>query len=103
MEGLLDSVRQLTRELRREMLVVDSFIPVEYQVTIIIIISIFIMCVPQEVVEQHIQWNEEIGEWQLRCVAYTGNNMRKSSQASQERSVYFIISIIPILHIFQDC
>ena len=36
--------------------------------------------------EQHIQWNEEIGEWQLRCVAYTGNNMRKSSQASQERS-----------------
>jgi len=70
MEGLLDSVRQLTRELRREMLLVDSFIPVEYQ----------------EVVEQHIQWNEEIGEWQLRCVAYTGNNMRKSSQASQERS-----------------
>ena len=33
MEGLLDSVRQLTRELRREMLVVDSFIPVEYQVS----------------------------------------------------------------------
>ena len=32
MEGLLDSVRQLTRELRREILVVDSFIPVEYQV-----------------------------------------------------------------------
>ena len=38
MEGLLDSVRQLTRELRREMLLVDSFIPVEYQVIIIIII-----------------------------------------------------------------
>lgn len=45
MEGLLDSVRQLTRELRREMLVVDSFIPVEYQVTIIQIISIIIMFV----------------------------------------------------------
>ena len=86
MEGLLDSVRQLTRELRREMLLVDSFIPVEYQVTIIIIIIIIIINnYPQEVVEQHIQWNEEIGEWQLRCVAYTGNNMRKSSQASQER------------------
>ena len=39
----------------------------------------------QELVEQHVQWNEEIGEWQLRCVAYTGNNMRKSSQAAQER------------------
>ena len=84
MEGLLDSVRQLTRELRREMLLVDSFIPVEYQVIITIII-IMINNYPQEVVEQHIQWNEEIGEWQLRCVAYTGNNMRKSSQASQER------------------
>ena len=88
MEGLLDSVRQLTRELRREMLVVDSFIPVEYQVSIIFIIIAItdIACYPQEVVEQHIQWNEEIGEWQLRCVAYTGNNMRKSSQAGQERS-----------------
>ena len=43
MEGLLDSVRQLTRELRREMLLVDSFIPVEYQVTIIIIIIIIII------------------------------------------------------------
>ena len=69
MEGLLDSVRQLTRELRLQMLIIDSFMPLEYQ----------------ELVEQHVQWNEEIGEWQLRCVAYTGNNMRKSSQASQER------------------
>ena len=43
MEGLLDSVRQLTRELRREMLVVDSFIPVEYQVSIIFIIIITII------------------------------------------------------------
>ena len=42
MEGLLDSVRQLTRELRREMLLVDSFIPVEYQVIIVIIIIVII-------------------------------------------------------------
>lgn len=70
MEGLLDSVRHLTRELRLQMLVIDSFVPVEYQ----------------ELVEQHVQWNEEIGEWQLRCVAYTGNNMRKSSQSKVERS-----------------
>ena len=70
MEGLLDSVRHLTRELRLQMLIIDSFVPAEYQ----------------ELVEQHVQWNEEIGEWQLRCVAYTGNNMRKSSQAKLERS-----------------
>ena len=24
-------------------------------------------------------WNDDIGEWQLRCVAYTGNNMRKQT------------------------
>ena len=46
MEGLLDSVRQLTRELRLQMLIIDSFMPIEYQ----------------ELVEQHVHWNEEIGE-----------------------------------------
>ena len=30
-------------------------------------------------IEQYVHWNEEIGEWQLRCVAYTGNNMRKQT------------------------
>ena len=46
MEGLLDSVRHLTRELRLQMLIIDNFVPPEYQ----------------EMVEQHVQWNEEIGE-----------------------------------------
>ena len=46
MEGLLESVRQLTRELRLQMLVIDCFVPAEYQ----------------DLVEQHVQWNEEIGE-----------------------------------------
>ena len=30
-------------------------------------------------IEQYVAWNEDIGEWQLKCVAYTGNNMRKQS------------------------
>ena len=30
-------------------------------------------------IEQHVNWNDDIGEWQLRCVAYTGNNMRKQT------------------------
>ena len=61
MEGLLDNVRQLTRDLRLQMLVIDAFIPPEFQT----------------VIEENVAWNEEIGEWQLKCVAYTGNNMRK--------------------------
>ncbi|XP_059094614.1 kinesin-like protein KIF3A [Tigriopus californicus] len=67
MEGLLDNVRQLTRELRLQMLVIDSFIPTEYQ----------------ELIERNVEWNEEIGEWQLKCVAYTGNNMRKRSPSGE--------------------
>ncbi|XP_053573158.1 kinesin-like protein KIF3A isoform X1 [Bombina bombina] len=62
-EGLLENIRQLSRELRLQMIIIDSFIPQEYQ----------------EMVENYVHWNEDIGEWQLKCVAYTGNNMRKQT------------------------
>lgn len=32
-------------------------------------------------IERYVHWNEDIGEWQLKCVAYTGNNMRKQLDA----------------------
>ncbi|XP_072040133.1 kinesin-II 85 kDa subunit-like [Amphiura filiformis] len=63
MEGLLENIRQLSQELRLQMLIIDSFIPQEFQAMI----------------EQYVHWNEDIGEWQLKCVAYTGNNMRKQT------------------------
>jgi len=62
-EGLLDSIRELRKELQFETLLIETFIPAEFQ----------------ELIEQHVSWNEEIGEWQLQFVAYTGNNMRKAS------------------------
>ncbi|CAL4146750.1 unnamed protein product, partial [Meganyctiphanes norvegica] len=62
MEALLESVRHLSREHKLHQLIIDSFIPFEYQ----------------EMIERYVHWNEDIGEWQLKCVAYTGNNMRKS-------------------------
>lgn len=31
-------------------------------------------------IEENVQWNEEIGEWQLKCVAYTGNNTHKTGK-----------------------
>lgn len=40
--------------------------------------------------ERYVHWNEDIGEWQLKCVAYTGNNMRKTlptHSAGQGREV----------------
>ena len=39
MEGLLENVRQLSRELRLQMLVIDSFIPPEYQVSSISLLT----------------------------------------------------------------
>ncbi|XP_037086558.1 kinesin-like protein KIF3A [Pollicipes pollicipes] len=62
-EGLLENVRQLTSDLRLQQLLIDQAIPAEYQ----------------SMVEQYASWNDEIGEWQLRCVAYTGNNMRRNT------------------------
>lgn len=63
MEGLLDNVRQLTKELALQEAIEKMFIPDNYKTLI----------------ERHAHWNEDIGEWQLKCVAYTGNNMRKST------------------------
>ncbi|XP_071502958.1 kinesin-II 85 kDa subunit-like [Diadema antillarum] len=68
MEALLENVRELSRELRLSMLIIDSFIPQDFQ----------------EMIEQYVQWNEDIGEWQLKCVAYTGNNMRKQTPVAEK-------------------
>lgn len=68
MEGLLENIRQLDRELSLNKLIIDMFIPPEYQ----------------DVIERAVQWNEDIGEYQLKCVAYTGNNMRKQLPALEK-------------------
>ena len=44
-------------------------------------------------IEQHVAWNDDIGEWQLRCVAYTGNNMRKQTpQPDKEKDKVLLLS-----------
>ncbi|XP_011714935.1 kinesin-like protein KIF3A isoform X2 [Macaca nemestrina] len=68
-EGLLENIRQLSRELRLQMLIIDNFIPRDYQ----------------EMIENYVHWNEDIGEWQLKCVAYTGNNMRKQTPVPDKK------------------
>ncbi|KAK2509983.1 hypothetical protein MC885_004955 [Smutsia gigantea] len=50
-EGLLENIRQLSRELRLQMLIIDNFIPQDYQ----------------------------------KCVAYTGNNMRKQTPVPDKK------------------
>lgn len=37
-------------------------------------------------IDKFTHWNEDIGEWQLKCVAYTGNNMRKNMPEPKSNS-----------------
>ena len=37
-------------------------------------------------IEENVHWNEDIGEWQLKCVAYTGNNMRRRNDDDDVRN-----------------
>lgn len=69
-EGIYDNIRSLSRELALCELVLNAYIPKEYQSTI----------------ERFTHWNEDIGEWQLKCVAYTGKNLRKSIEESKSVS-----------------
>lgn len=61
----------------------------------------------QTLIEKFVSWNEDIGEWQLKCVAYTGNNMRKQvpiNESTHENDVtqldclFKVISLRPILN-----
>lgn len=63
-ESLLESIRQLQRELLYANLVINSFIPDEQM----------------NYIEQFVNWNEEIGDWQLKCIAYTGNNIKHENK-----------------------
>ncbi|XP_046644917.1 kinesin-like protein KIF3A [Daphnia pulicaria] len=73
MEQLLEGVRQLSKELKLSTLLVDEYIPAAYQ----------------QIIEQHVNWSEEYGEWQLRGVAYAGNNINQyNSPRRSARSTY---------------
>lgn len=67
MEGLLDCVRQLRSELLLQLLIIENYIPPDFL----------------ELIERYVRWNEEVGDWQLKCIAYTGNNMRARNPPQQ--------------------
>lgn len=62
-EALLEGIRQMSKEVKRLTILTEYFIPIENL----------------QMIDEHMAWNDNIGEWQLKCVAYTGNNMRKHS------------------------
>ncbi|CAI2349829.1 unnamed protein product [Caenorhabditis sp. 36 PRJEB53466] len=62
-EAMLDDIRQLRKELLLNISIIEEYIPAE-QV---------------ELIEKYVTWSEEHGDWQLKAIAYTGNNMRASA------------------------
>lgn len=81
-EGILESIRILSRELALCEFVLNSYVPREYI----------------NMIEGFTQWNEDIGDWQLKCVAYTGNNMRKN--LPDERKHTKDIEYVDLSHIY---
>ena len=59
-EDLMDRIRELTREIRLKHLLIDQFIPsFEYMR-----------------IERRAEWNEDVNDWSLPNMEFTGNNIR---------------------------
>ncbi len=67
-EEMLDMIRELKKEVKLKALVINSYIPQEYQ----------------EQMEEVVQWQEETGDWYMPGVAYAGNHMRKQQSPAAD-------------------
>ena len=67
---LMENCQELSKQIGLAKLLIDEYIPVEYQ----------------RQIQEQITYNEAIGEWQLNGVAYTGNNMLLSQKHLQEKN-----------------
>jgi len=59
-EDLLNTIRELTQEIKLKNLVIDNFIPPE----------------EAQKIQKRAQWDDEKGEWILQRINYAGNNVR---------------------------
>ena len=64
----MDRIRELTREIRMKHLLIDQFIP------------------PSEYlrIERRAEWNEEMNEWLIPNLEYTGNNIKSQKAKKKE-------------------
>ncbi|KAK9874407.1 hypothetical protein WA026_002754 [Henosepilachna vigintioctopunctata] len=86
MEALIDNNRLLMRETQLAALIIDSYIPVEYT----------------QKIEQNLIWNMESQEFQMRGVAYTGNNMRKHKTHGAEFETSYRNELKPVYHKYAE-
>ena len=91
MEGLLESVRELDKDLKLQIHIINSYIPIEFQVRnlkFVYLLNYLLILEPslKGIIGENVTWNEDLGEWQLKCVAYTGNNMRKQKDSDIDKN-----------------
>ena len=67
-ESLMMRIRELTNDIRLKHLILDNYIPASEYVKI----------------ERRAEWNEELKEWQIPSLEYTGNNIKKNKKAQKE-------------------
>lgn len=67
-DALLENVHKLSKELNYQNVIIDSFIPKKYQ----------------QLIEKATMWNEDTGEWSLKCIAYAGNNMKDEEEETED-------------------
>ncbi|XP_065886082.1 kinesin-II 85 kDa subunit-like [Dysidea avara] len=72
-EDLLDSIRQLSKEIQFKMLIINQYIPAEYQ----------------ELIESQAVWHEDTAEWHIRGIAYAGNNMGKETSSAHQQDYHY--------------
>jgi kinesin family member 3A len=50
------------------------------------IFFLLVLNILKAIIEENVIWNDDLGEWQLKCVAYTGNNMRKPKENDKDKN-----------------
>lgn len=67
-EDLMDRIRELTREIRLKHLIIDQFIPAEEYMKI----------------ERRAQWADQMDNWTIPNLEFTGNNIKTQKAQSKE-------------------
>lgn len=67
-EDLMERISELTRDIRRQHLIIDQFIPSQEYMKI----------------EKRADWSEDLNDWVIHSVEYTGNSIKKQQQKKKE-------------------
>ncbi|CAF2739717.1 unnamed protein product [Rotaria sp. Silwood2] len=67
---LIEANSQAFRELQKQEFIIGSYIPEEYL----------------KLIQENAVWNEQFGEWSLKSIAYTGNNIKNKEKSKQDQN-----------------